>query len=84
MRRRADPKDPAAELVELWAAPTPEELHRVLVLHPSQLRSANTLGPYQVLSKPPRDRADQLGRDGDASQAKTRNRSPMSACRLKG
>jgi hypothetical protein len=51
MSRRADPDDLAAELVELWSAPTAEELHRVLVLHPPFHRGANAFEPYQLLSK---------------------------------
>ncbi len=51
MRRRADPEYLAAELVELWAAPTAEELYRVLVLHPPEQRGANAFEPYQLLSK---------------------------------
>lgn len=45
------PEDVGEEFFDLWAAKTPDDLRRVLVLYPPVRRSSNAFEPYQLLSK---------------------------------
>ncbi len=52
MRRPGvDPEDGLAELLALWDAPTAEDLHRVLVLHPPVRECADSYQPFWLLNK---------------------------------
>jgi hypothetical protein len=51
MRRRIDPEDGLREVIDLWSAPTADDLHRVLVLHPPVRRSADAHEPLAILTR---------------------------------
>ncbi len=51
MRRRIDPEDGLREVIDVWSAPTADDLHRGLVLHPPVRRSADAHEPLANLTR---------------------------------
>jgi len=51
MRRQVDLEDGIGEVVELWAAETADDLHRILALYPPIRRSADAYEPFALLEK---------------------------------